>query len=107
MSCRLAIGSADGSVHCDHARSSEDDCPGPPGCEADMTCVSKQRPQTNVACTRWSLYEGTLGVCNVRTEEHARSGMCRSGAVIGRAVVRVTLRGSQNVPTLHGLHVFN
>ena len=31
--------------------------------------------------------------------------MGRSVAVIGRGMVRVTLRGSQSVGTLHGLHV--
>ena len=40
--------------------------PGPVGCEADMTCVSKQRPQTD-ACvhTLVVICEGALGVCDV------------------------------------------
>ena len=63
--CRLAIGSADGNVHCVHARSSDDECPCPAGSEADTTCLSKQRPRTDVACTRWSLCEDALGVYDV------------------------------------------
>ena len=106
MSCRLAIRSADGNVHCDHARSSEDDCPGPVGCEADMTCVSKQRPQTDVACTRWSLYEGTwcLQCENRRTCERLNVSERRSHWTRGGSRDAERLA---DVHTLHGLHVFN
>ena len=68
---QLAV--ADINVHCYRTREAEDDCPGPAGCEADMTCVPRQRLWTDVTLTRRLLYEAAHGVCDVRTDGHATS----------------------------------
>ena len=92
--------SADGNVHCDHGRSSGGNCPGPVVSEADMTCVSKQRPQIDVACHMPVSISRCTWCLRCENRRGFDVGMGRSGTVIGSGMVHVTPRNSQGVGTV-------